>query len=83
MGKQKKHCWRCNQRRFPPTRNKCEKSELLDSASVSGGANVSEVVRSEVETDSVVINGTPKASQASTSYGCTADADIGAAPKGE
>ena len=73
MGKQKKNCWKCAERHYPPTGSKCERTELLNSTRLSTSANISEVAGPEVEKDSHVIFSTSKALQTSSTQGAPDD----------
>ena len=73
MGKQKKICWKCTERHYPPTGSKCERTELLNSTRLSGSANISGVSGPEIEKDSHVISSTSKALQTSSIQGAPDD----------
>ena len=40
MGKQKKICWKCGDRHYPPMGNKCDKTELYGDVNNSNGMGV-------------------------------------------
>ena len=69
MGKQKKNCWKCGGQHIPPTRNKCEKTELLNITNSSSIAADINVDRSVTEKDSGTIPGTSKSGTASSTQG--------------
>ena len=73
MGKQKKICWKCTERHYPPTGNKCERTELLNSTRLDSSADVSGVPGPEVEKDSHVISSTSKALQTASTQGAPDD----------
>ena len=66
MGMQKKMCWKCNGRHFPPTGAKCDKTELYDAMNVSGSMAGESSAGSEREKDSYVIPSTSKAASGSS-----------------
>ena len=66
MGKQKKNCWKCNGRHFPPTGAKCEKIELSGDLNVSGSVVAESAAGSEREKDSYAIPTTSKLSSVSS-----------------
>ena len=69
MGKQRKNCWKCAEKHYPPTGRKCERTELLNSTRISSSVEESGVAGPEAERDSNVISSTSKTLQASSSQG--------------
>ena len=66
MGKQRKNCWKCAGKHYPPTGRNCLKTEVLNSTRMSSSADESRVPGSELEKDSNVIPSTSKASRPSS-----------------
>ena len=63
MGKQRKNCWKCEEKHLPPTGRNCTRTELMNSTEVHSSGHESGVVGSEIEKDLNVISGTSKALQ--------------------
>ena len=66
MGKQRKNCWKCAEKHYPPTGRNCLKTEVLNSTRRSSSADELRVSGSELEKDSNVIPSTSKASRPSS-----------------
>ena len=66
MGKQRKNCWKCAEKHYPPTGRNCLKTEVLNSTRMSSSADESRVPGSELEKDSNVIPSTSQASRPSS-----------------
>ena len=65
MGKQRKNCWKCAEKHYPPTGRNCLKAEFLNSTRVSSSADESRVSGPEMEKNSNVIPSTSKDTQSS------------------
>ena len=61
MGKQKKNCWKCAEKHYPPMGRNCLKVEVLNSTRLSSSADESRVSGPEMEKNSNVIPSTSKA----------------------
>ena len=73
MGKQKKNCWKCSEKHYPPTGRNCVRNEILNSTRMSSSVDESGVAGPEVVKDSNVIYSTSRTLHASSTSGATDD----------